>query len=460
MRNFLRMSALFFGALLLVALIPVHAAALMPLVGVAGITANSVGFTTTSDFAKGYRRATTVMYRTYTRQVPEYQWFDDIPSEEITPSARENLIPLDTEIGYGAHQVSEGGKEARTDSPTLLEGSFLLNQTNARIGITLTEQAFDDAAASNAIIKQIKYKSLKAIEAVMRKWAYMTYGTSTGILCQVANNPASGTTATVTLGSLFNQSGLGTASYLAKMFPVGEHVGFVRSGVLVGIASVTANSPSAGTISVTFNGDTVDLAAGDQIVYANAVLDSTLAGTDYNKWNYGWFDALVTDTVMGVSKTTDTTTWAPALYDTNGGSFGFVKARQLQQALEDNGDTVLKRLILSRGVLNDKDARERAALIYTNPGAMSLDGSAGLKGVSQDSTRFVPPTCAFAQGADAAGKVVLTSKPGQNAMLAYSDLRKSEDNSLLKGGFNIWSQLVWRSRSRTAAFIGLDEQGV
>ena len=464
MRKFLRYTGLV--ALVLFVLAHVAAAAtpatsvLGPMMGFAGITAGAVQYTDTTDFAKGYRRSTTAMYRTYTRRVDEFQWFDDIPDEEILPSARENLIPLDVAIGYGAHQVTEGGNEGQTDSPALEEGAFVFNHTNARIAVTLTQQAFNEAAQANSIVREIKYKSLKAIEGAMRKWAYQTYFTSTGVLAKVSDNPSSGNTATITLKDAGGISGLGNAAYLANIFPVGEGVGFIRSGVLVGLGKVTDNDATAGTIDVKFNGsDTVDLAADDEIVFANGINGATLAETDYLKFNHGILDALLTDTIHGVSSST-VKTWAPAYFSASGGGFGFVMARQLKQALEDKGDTVLKRLILSRGVLNDKDARERGALIWTNPGSMSLDGSAGMKGVSEDSTRFVPPGCAFAIGADAMGKKVLTKKPGQNATLGYSDLRKAEDVSALKGGFNIWSTMIFRSRSRLAGITGLDEQGV
>jgi hypothetical protein len=418
-----------------------------------------VTYTKVSDLQKGYKRSTTKIYQTYTRRIAEYGWLDKIEDEEITPSGRENNILLDVAIGVGAHQVTDGGMESRTETPELEEGSFVYNHTNSRFAISLRAQAFDQAARGNQIIRQIKYQSMKCIEAVMRKYALMYYGFSTAVLAKVDGDPASDTTATLTLKDAFGMAGLSDPAYLVQMFPIDEGVAFIRAGALVAHAIVTAVDATAGTIDVDFLGATVDLADGDQIVYGNGVGAASLDETDYNKWNVGLFDALVSDEVHGVA-TADVPTWKPALYDTDGGSFGFLKARQMKQALENNGDTMLRRYVLSNGVQNDKDATERQALIWTSSGAMNIDGSAGSKGVVEDTSRFAPPTCAFGIGADAMGKSVLSERPDEDGNIPWGKLHKAEDRSALKGGVDTISATIIRSRSRLAAFTSLDEQGV
>jgi hypothetical protein len=430
--------------------LPQHA----PLFAMAG---TAVKYTKVSDLAKAYKKSTTKLYRTYTRRVAEYRWFDSIQDEEIMVSGRENLIPLDVNVGYGAHQVDDGGYEGRTETPDLAEGSFVFNHTNSRFSISLRAQAFDQKAKAGQIVRQIKYQSLKCIEAVMRKWGMMTYGYSSGVVAVVSGNPANGLTATVTLRDAFGQAGLTNAAYLVQMFPIGEGVGFVRANALVGIGVITGGDPVAGTVAVDFLGVNVDLADGDQIVFANGVIGATLSETDWQKWNTGLLEASFADSVHGLAKSV-VPSWAPSLVDTAGGSFGFVKARRLRQALENKGDTVLRRLILANGVQNDKDARERLALMWTNSGAMNLDGNAKLSNVTEDTSRFVPPTCAFAIGADAMGKKLLTDKPDEEETIEFGKLYKAEDRSALKGGVDIISAMIFRSRSRIAAYTGLDEQ--
>src|SRR6185436_18458253 len=218
--------------------------------------AQSVTYTKVSNLSKGYRRSTTKLYRTYTRRVAEYGWFDNVPDEEIMPSGRENNILLDVAVGVGAHQVDDAGYEGRTETPELEEGAFVFNHTNSRFSISLRAQAFDKKARGNQIIRQIKYQSLKCIEAVMRKYGLMTYGFSTGVLAKVNGNPASGTSATVTLRDAFGLTDMDTLAYLAGMFPIDEGVGFIRSNALVGVGVVTDVDEVLGTIDVDFNGAT------------------------------------------------------------------------------------------------------------------------------------------------------------------------------------------------------------
>lgn len=472
-RTTLRLIGAFAAVFLLAAIMvasggaPVHAAevgaqALHPqsIIGLAfmGLTGEPVNYSRVVTLNKGYRRSTTKLYRTYTRRVLEYRMFDDIDDEEIMPSGRLNNILLDVASGVGAHQADDAGYEGRTETPELEEGEFVFNHTNSRFSISLRAQAFDKKARGNQIIRQIKYQSLKCIEAVMRKYGLMTYGFSSGVVAVVNGNPAAGLTATISLRDAFGQSGLDDPAYLVSMFPVDEGVGFIRANTLVGAGDVIDFDEVAGTIEVEFRGDNIDLADGDQIVFANGVVGGTIAETDWQKWNVGFLEAAIADEVHGVAQT-DVPTWKPALLDTDGGSWGFLKARRVKQALENKGDTVLRKVILSNGVMNDKDARERQALVWTNGStSMNIDGNASLKGVEEISTRFVPPTCAFGVGADCMGKKVLTDKPDEEETIDFGKLFKAEDRSALKGGVDLISAMIFRSRSRMTAHIGLDEQ--
>lgn len=432
------------------------------------MTGRSVSYPTVSAFQKGYKRSTTKLYRTYTRRVLEYGWADKIPDEEISPdpSGRENLIPLDYAPGYGAAMIGDGGNESRTDSPDLIEGSFVYNHCNSRFAITLRAQALDRKGRAAQIIRQIKHRSLKCVEAVMRKYGYMFYGTTTGIVALVSGNPNSATTHTLTLKDAFGIAELDNPAYLAGMFPIGEGVCLIRSGSLVAGAygQITGYSLTAGTIDVdwgTYNGSvSVDPADGDGLVFFNAVNDATIDASDYNRWNVGVLDGLATDSVHGVSKTTYPTT-GPALYDTTtGGGFGFVKVKKMKQALENLGDTTLRRVIMANGVENDMQARERGAIVWSNSGAMNLDADVTARGIKFETSRFTPPTCALGMGADAFGKSVLTDRVDEEEMIDFGDARlhKAEDKSAVKGGVDIISANIIRSRSRLAAYIALDEQ--
>jgi hypothetical protein len=419
---------------------------------------STVTYIRISDLVKAYKRSTTKLYRTYTKRVPEYEWMDDIPDEDIVPSGRENLIPLDVTRGYGAHQADDGGFESRTETPPLQEGVFVFNHTNARFSISLRAQAMDKAARGNFIIRQIKYQSIKCIEAVMRKYGLMYYGFSTGYLCQCNGAQGGASSHTITLKNGFGLTTISNAAYLAQMFTVGEGVALIRTQALVtnAMGVVTAVSATTPSITVTWAG-TVSITDGDFIVYANGVTGGTISETDYNKWNVGLLDALITDSIHSLA-TSAVPTWAPALYDTNGGSMGFLKTKKLRQALENNGDTTLKRIVYSNGVENDMQARERGALLWSDSGSMNLDANVKAKGVSFDTSRFTPPTYAFAIGADAMGKKVITEKPDEEQEIEYGQLYKAEDRSALKGGVDVISANIIRSRARLAGYGALNEQ--
>jgi len=419
----------------------------------------TVTYVRVSDLALAYKRSTTKLYRTYTRRVPEYSWTDDIPDEDIIPSGRQNLIPLDVQRGVGAAQIADAGFEAQTTTPQLQEGSFVFNHTNARFAISLRAQAFDKAARGNFIIRQIKYQSIKCIEAVMRKWALMYYGFSTAVLCQCNGSQGSNTSHTITLKNGFGLTTITNPTYLANMFAIGEGVALISGGALVAnaIGVVTAVDNVNGTITVSWGGNSVTITDGNQIVFANAVTDATITATDSGNWNVGLLDANVSDSVHNLAKSA-VPTWGPALYDTTGGSLGFVKVKKMRQALENNGDTTLRRVVYSNGVENDFQARERAALLWTNSGAMNVDANVKAKGVSFDTSRFVPPTYAFCIGADAMGKKVITEKPGEDDTIDFGQLYKAEDRSALKGGVDVISAVIYRSRSRIGAYGALNEQ--
>lgn len=419
----------------------------------------NVTYVKISDLQTAYRRSTTKLYRAYTKKVPEYSWMQDIPDEDIIPSGRQNLIPLDVTRGYGAHQADDGGYESQTATPALQEGVFTFNHTNSRFAISLRAQALDKAGRGNFIIRQIKFQSIKAIEAVMRKYAYMFYGFSTGVVAQCNGSQGSAGSHTITLMNAFGNTFLNNAAYLAAMFTVGEGVGLVQGGALVtnAIGTVTAVTPATPSITVTWIPGNVTITSGNNIVYANGVTGNSLSETDFNKWNVGLFDIHITDTIHSLSQAAFPA-WGPAIFDQTGGSFGFLKAKKLRQALENNGDTVLKRIVYANGVENDMQARERAAVLWTDSYNMNIDANVKAKGVTFDTTRFTPNGCAFGIGADAYGKKVLTDYPDEEETIDFGKLFKAEDRSALKGGVDIISANICHSRARFGAFTGLNEQ--
>src|SRR5690349_15516197 len=148
--------------------------------------AQSNTMTQVSDLQKGYRKTATKLYSAFKSRVEEFSWFDDIDDEEIVPSGRENLIPLDIKRGYGTAMIPDGGYEARSVTPALNEGSFSFVEASSRFFISRLARAFDQRARQQQIIRQIKYQSKKSLESLSRRVGLQFYGFSTGLVARTS----------------------------------------------------------------------------------------------------------------------------------------------------------------------------------------------------------------------------------------------------------------------------------
>jgi hypothetical protein len=178
---------------------------------------------------------------------------------------------------------------------------------------------------------------------------------------------------------------------LAQPFGIGSRVALRRSGALVAnaIGTVTAVDDAAGTIAVTWNGS-VDSDAGDEVLFANSLENTTLAGgTDHNKFPIGLLDFSNTASVHGHSSATSPL-WNSALTDSSGGRFGFVKLRRGKNEISNKGGGTPDLLIMDQAVQADMDDNLMGAVRYSSPTAMSLDGATVIKGVDIVGTRWTP----------------------------------------------------------------------
>lgn len=421
--------------------------------------AQSNTHTTVTTLAKGYRKTATKLYEAFKSRVEEFSWLDDIGDEEITPSGRENLIPLDVNRGYGTHMVSDGGYEARTVTPEMNEGSFTFVHANARFFISRFAQALDERARKQQIIRQVAYQSKKSLEGMARRVGLQFYGFSTGIVADTSTNATDDTGTAYTLEDAFGVAGIDNAAYLASLFEVGDGVGLISSAALEtnGIGVITAKSAATPSITVTWAGS-VDCDANDSFVFANAVTDATVDATDYNKWPVGLLDAVTSSSLHGLA-TSSAPAWAAAINNSDGGRFNFVKRKKLAQSIMNASDGKMTDLIWAQGVENDVEAGERAARIY-NSSQMDLDGDVKVKGVKIRSSQLVPPGYVFGLDKSGVGKKLLTDKPGEDGLVDFGsgEMYKAEDRSGFKANFDLIWAIIWRCRGKVGAYSGLTEQ--
>lgn len=411
--------------------------------------------TTLSTLEKGWKKRATKLYTAFKDKVEEFSWMDDIDDEDITPSGRENLIPLDIVRGYGTHMVSDAGYEARTVTPAMQEGSFSFVQMNGRFFISTFAKAFNQKAKESQIVSQIKYSSKKTLEGMARRAALQYYGFSTGIVCETTTN-ATATTQTLTLADGFGDSTIDTAAYLSSLFEVGDRVAGLdasnSNALLSNALGEVTKKISAGVIEVTFDGS-VDVDSGDNLTFANAVTDTTITASDYNKWPVGLLDITTSAALHGLTHDQ----WVAALNDTNGGRFGRTKLKKAKQEIANDGGGKATDIIWSQGVENDVEAGEAAGRIYDSS-SFDIDQSVKAKGLTIRTSPLVPPGHAFVLDRSGYGKKILTEKPSEDGMLEWSELHKAEDRSGWKGGFDFIYAYVCRNRGKFARYASLTEQ--
>jgi hypothetical protein len=298
---------------------------------------------------------------------------------------------------------------------------------------------------------------MKALEAISNSVSWDFYGFSTGVICQTTT-VGTNTTQTLTLANAFGISGLGNAAYLASMFTVYDRIALVRGGVLVtnAITAGTITSVDAvnGQIVVTWGGS-VTSASGDNIVLANSVENTTIAGTDYNLKPVGLLEACTSSSVHGLASTT--ANWSPSLTSATAGRFSGLKIRKARQAIGNYGDGKPDLVIWSQGVANDTIEAERAMSRFDSTFGMELDGSVKAKGITFFSSRKVPPGYAFILDRSAMGKYTLLPKPDAGVP-AWNDGDKMENRNALQFSIDFPYAYIWKNRRMLSYYSSQTEQ--
>lgn len=426
--------------------------------------ADSTVYTTVATLQSAFKKTSTKMMVALKKKTEEYEWLDDFPEEDIIPSGYEMRLVLDVLFGYGGAMIPDGGYEDQTGTAAPQEGTFVFVQHNKRFGFTTLAQAFDRRGRQGMVERLLTYQAEKALEATARKIGIQTYGFSTGTVAQVSGTPSGTTGVAITLKNVFGSSLIPVGSnsnqktYAANLFRPNDNIGVIHSGSLVSnsLGTVQSVSTANGTITVDFEGAWTG-ADGDSIVFANAVTDTTINATDYNRWPVGFLDALTSSSVHGLATST-AANWAAGFADTSGGRWSAVRTNKLKQGLYNNGAVELTDLIWSNGVYNDVMAGERAAMIYQNSTKFNLDGDVGAKGIRIRTSVLAPPGLVIGWNRDAYAKLVLTEKPSQEGGPDLFQLDKAQDRAGFAASMNFIYSKVCRNRAGMGYASGLTEQ--
>lgn len=407
---------------------------------------------------KAYRKIQGGMMKIFQSKTEEWQLFDEIPEHDITLSAREMTVPIDCNPAYGTASIPEAGREANPVTPNLDEITLTWINLNQRWTTSLTSKYLDKKAAEGQVVRQLRYQAMKAMEALSNRVGQQFYGFSTGVVCK-QSTVATSATITLTLKDAYGDADLDDAAYLSSFFVAGDWIALVRSAALVtnAIGEITSTAV-AGEIVVVFIG-TVTSADNDQIVFANNAVSSgnTLAAnTDYNKWPVGLKDACESASVHGLANTS-VANWDVALLSDVAGRYSIIKERKARQALQNKGDGKLELRILSNGVQNDMVDGQLAAVRFSTGMNMEFDGSIKSKGVTEFTSRKVPPKHVFLSDKDAFAKFSLVPKPTEGAP-SWADGDKAEDINALKFSVDFPYGFVVQSRRKMALYSNCTEQ--
>lgn len=392
--------------------------------------------------------------------VDEWDMLDSLKEFDVDWSAREITVPLDLSDDVGIASIPEGGYEARPGSPNPTDATLTWILLNGRWTISKTARWIDQINRAAMLERQLLFQGQKKLQAMARRLAEYMYGFSTSTIAKVSAyaNPVitlkdqygiaglGSTTAPFSVTNQFRAGGVGQGDWIAVLNPAGP--------ALRGIQRVITVTP--GTPSITISADIAGTVANDLIVRADSLENTTLAGgTDRDNGLTGFLDSLTSTSLHGVSGATFDK-WNPGFTDVTGGRFNGIRLMKARQScMNKGGGEGLDNILYDQAVERDVVSYLQAAVRFSDPYGMQLDGSPKAKGITFRSTRFVPEGYAFGFLKSKLRKLVLLPKPGTPS---WDDAKPLIDQSGFIFAMDYPCQLVWLNRGNTAYWSGLSRQ--
>lgn len=430
----------------------------------------SRGQTTLSNLNTSYSKLRGKAYQAINTASDELALINAIPKADISAlSPREMLFPTDvqfTPLSLAA-MIPDGGTEADTFTPPLVDATVSLNHMNARFSFTRLAKFYGQQGQQAFVEKQMKFQGLKLYESMANKLGFQFYGFSTGIVAKVGSAGTAGATIATTIVDAFGDANLDQGLYLNQFFAPNDLVAIQRGTTLVpnGFGTVTAvtaatSNATQPALSITFFG-TVTLSAGDNVIYAGSAIDPTAqltlaSNSDADKWPVGLKDAVESASVHGLA-TSSLSAWAAAVNNSTAGRFTPLKLKNLAVQVADQGGFDGKlQIIMARGVARDLEDQQQGLAIFSSYGAMPVD--LGIKSKHNIfESRKVPPGHVFAVAPDAYQKLMLTEMPDETAM---GEVDKIQDKAAYVAGQDLVYAFLVRSRRGIGAYRNQTEATV
>ena len=388
--------------------------------------------------------------------VEEFDWIDDYPEVEFPWSQREVTFTVDLDDDIGIAKIPDGGYRARPSAVNTEEATFALTNYNGTFTASHLAK-WADQGNTNQIEKELRYRGAKKVQAMARQIGDDVYGYSTATLALTDTNIASATP-TLTLHSAFGDTSITNAAYIADRFRVNQWVSIFDSGTIQKIGYVTAVTAATPSIDVTLNSPLTNSNNNLVITGAASLEDTTVAGTDRNRGLVGFLDVCKSDTVHGLSKTTDNTRWDVGYSDTTtGGRIDPTRLQKLDDEIANRapGGKGPDTYIMTQGIYRDLVDQQRSAQQFDSPMGMEVDGSVKKKGKLFKKTRRVPPGHLIAYDRSKYQKLMLLPKPTNNLKWSDGIDLINQEGSLFV--MNTVVGLACRSRASFGYMTGLTE---
>lgn len=409
-----------------------------------------------SEVDKAWKKIQGDLSEGFNFMVEEFEWLDDYPSVEFPWSQREVTATVDLDDDINVAAIPDAGYRARPSATNLEEATFSL--TNFNTTFTASHLAkWADKGKTNQIEVELRRRGAKKVQAMARKIGDSIYGTSVGTLALTDTN-FSGTSATAVLHSAFGDTSITNAAYIADRFRVDEWVGIIDGSTLQQIATITAISTTTPSLDLTLNATLTNSNNNLKLVGAASLENTTLAGTDYNKMPVGFLDVLKSDTVHGISASSDNARWDVGFEDsTTGGRIDPTKLQKLDDEVANRAPGMKEPSVylMSQGVYRDLVDQMRAAVEYESPVGMEVDGSVKKRGKKFKKTRRVPPGHLIAYDPSRYQKLMLVPKPSNNLRWDAGIDLITQEASLFP--MNTVFGLMCRSRASFGYYSGLTE---
>lgn len=430
-------------------------------------TGYSLSATTVSSLGDLYEKTNTDVKTGIKLVTEEAKWFRSYPRENIKVSGNENRVPLILTQPNAVAMIADGGNERIMLSPAPTHGTFMPVCANVRYGYTGLAQALTNRSRAAMIEDQTGFQAQMAVYSIARAIGLQTYGASTGTVAVVKTTGSAGTTQ----NGIAIKNAYGSATwcpggdtgvqdtYLSNLFRVGDRIALIRSAAIVEFASVSA-SPSAGSgvgfIDAVFT-SSITPTANDLIVFAMADGDNTITGTDVNNWPYGFTDALLSSSVLGLA-TSSAPLWAAGSTSTTTQRFAFQVKEKMINDCWNAGGVKLNRFILGQGVRRDTIAGERGGRRYDSA-EFDVEGDLNPgQGEKYFTSQLALPGTVIGWYDQAYSKIELSDLPDDGAGKSIFKLDKVQGKSQIAAAYEYYYARIVTSRAAMGYATNLSSQ--